>query len=169
MKHSSGQLFRDFDDLEKKKMEQEIDFAKQNNEYISEKREQLKTLKPKFDQQSKTLKQRSRKFCAVILFMVIVMIGYLIYYFIVNVKDHVFADYFQKREQIKEMVPVGKEKLKEGIERTEEMYKETQETIDVLEERYHQAEETYEKGKEIYDSSQEIVDMINKNGEEEEE
>lgn len=148
MKHSNRQV-------------REEDYARQNREYLEEKRSQLRDFR-KGDQEEK--KKKNNGFCCLSVVVLILLSVALVLYFVLNVKDLVIEDYINKRQQIESMIPQGKEEVKQGVEQGAELFHETQETIENVQDKYEKAQQLYDEGKEtiekINDAKEQVEEII---------
>jgi len=153
MLHSSGQI--------KRNDEEEI--ARLNREYIDEKREQLRLMREGAGRGGAAAEPKKKKFsgyCCLFLIALAAVCGYVIYYFVINVKDPILQDYYQKKSAIEQAIPQGKAELEKGIEQGEALYNETTGTAEELNKKFDQAKETVEQVQETVDAIKKIKEEI---------
>ena len=152
MLHSSGQVKRD----------DEEEVARLNREYLEEKREQLKLMREGKErgEENAPKKKKFSGFCCLFLVAVLAVCGYVVYYFVVEIKDPLLQDYYQKKSAIEAVLPQGKEELKKGIEQGEALYNETTGTAEELNKKFDQAKKTAEDVQQTYEQAKGLADKI---------
>ncbi|KKR07545.1 MAG: hypothetical protein UT32_C0009G0006 [Parcubacteria group bacterium GW2011_GWC2_39_14] len=136
MQHSSRQTQR------------ELEYARQNKEYVEEKRDRLAEFKRPSDEADlkKKEKHSSGYYCCISIFVLVALSCGLIWYFVVNIKDSVYKEWINKREQVQNALPQGKEEIKKSLEQGETLLNQTQNTAADLKTKYEKAEDLYQKG-----------------------
>lgn len=143
MQHSSRQTQR------------ELEYARQNKEYVEDKRERLAEFeKPADEDEKKKDKHSSSYYCCISIFVLVALSCGLIWYFVVNIKDSVYKEWVSKREQVQNALPQGKEEIKKSLEQGEDLLNQTQNTATDLKTKYEKAEDLYQKGVNTVDQLQ---------------
>jgi len=152
MLHSSAQIKRD----------DEEEVARLNREYIEEKRDQLRLMRESKDrgEENTPKKKKFSGFCCLFLVAVLAVCGYVVYYFVVEIKDPLMQDYYQKKSAIEAALPQGKEELKKGIEQGEQLYSDTSKTAEELNKKIEQAKKTADDVQKTYEQVKDIADKI---------
>ena len=152
MLHSSGQVKRD----------DEEEVARLNREYIEEKREQLKLMREGkgCGEENAPKKKKFSGFCCLFLVAVLAVCGYVVYYFVVEIKDPLLKDYYQKKSAIEQALPQGAAELKKGIEQGEALYNETTGAAEDLNKKFDQAKKAAEDVQQTYEQVKDISDKV---------
>lgn len=140
------------------KRNEEEEIARLNREYIEEKREQLRSMRES-KERGETAAPKKKKFsgfCCLFLIAFSAVCGYVVYYFIINVKGPLLQDYYQKKSAIEQALPQGKAELKKGIEQGESLYNETTGAAEELNKKFDQAKETVEQVQDTVDAIKKI-------------
>ncbi len=127
--------------------QREQEYARQNKEYLEEKREALMDLKKRPDNQDSESKKKKLggKFCCLsVLILTLLSLG-LIYYFVINIKDSVYREWQERKKQVQDVLPQGKEEIKKSLDQGEALIDKTQETAGDLKTKYEKAEAVYQK------------------------
>lgn len=150
MLHSSNKVNR----------HEEEEIARLNREYIDEKREQLRLLRQDGGRGDARPKKKFSPFCCLFLMAFLIICGYVVYYFVMNVKDPLINDYYQKKSAIEQALPQGKAELKKGIEQGEALYNETTGAAEDLNKKFDQAKETVETVQDTIETIKKIKEDI---------
>lgn len=150
MKHSNRQL------------EREEEYARQNREYLEEKRAQLRSLRSADREEAIPKKVGFNKnfYCCAFFIVLLGVAGFIIYYFAANIKSSVYNDYIDKKGQIEKYLPSNKDELQQNINENTKIVDKTKEQIDDLQKKYQAAEEQYKKIKALYDQGKEQYDRV---------
>lgn len=144
--------------------EQEMEYAQMNQEYLERRREII--TEPPIDETEKKREKREdrkvNKYCCWLIFLIAALSVFVIYYFIINIKDAVIKDYFKKKEQVEELLPQGKDEIKKSIEQGESLITETQKSVGDLQDKYQETKETVEGAQKKYEKVKEIKENIEK-------
>jgi len=158
--HSSEQLKR------------EQEFARQNMEYLENKRERIQEFEAKNERVSTDQRSsRTNKFCCLFVGVVLILSMYAIYYFVMAVKGPLMDDYYKKKQQIQEVLPQGIDEVKKGLDQGQQLLDETQKnaadlqskidetkaTVENVQQKYDQAKETYDEIKNIKDDVGKLI------------
>jgi len=101
---------------------------------------------------------RRKTGCIIFIIALLGLCGYVIYYFVVNIKDPLIQDYKTKSRQVQDLIPENNQEIEQGFEQGEELYEQTKEKVEEAQEKYEKVKEIYEKGKEIYESVDKIME-----------
>ena len=109
--------------------QREQEYARQNKEYLEEKREALLDLKKRHGNQDAESKKKrfGGKFCCLSILILTVLSFGLIYYFVINIKDSVYREGKRKRNKCR-MLWLRKEEIKKVSDQGEALLDKTQET-----------------------------------------
>jgi len=110
------------------------------------------------DQKKEDFRKSVKNYCC--FFTIIIVFGsiFLIYYFGKGIIGPLQDDLNKKKGQVIEMVPQGKDELKQSLDQGAGLYDETKKTIDDLQNKYDKAKDTINK---VTDT----VDQVKKAGE----
>ena len=110
------------------------------------------------EQDKKQSTKSARGFCSILIIIFLLACGYLIYYFVINIKDPLIKDY----KKVRDMLPLANEQTKQSVEQSEKLYMETKEQIENIQDKYEKVKETYESGKDIYEQGKEVFEKVEK-------
>ncbi|MBI5076967.1 hypothetical protein HZB94_01110 [Candidatus Falkowbacteria bacterium] len=151
---------------------QEMEYARMNREYLEEQRGEVagEGIEKNQEEDPSTplraarddRKKRINKFCCWLIFIIIALAVFIIYYFVINIKDVVVEDYFKKKGQVEGLLPQGKDEVKKSIEQGESLITETQKSVEDLQGKYQKTKETIEGAQKKYEEVKEIKENIEK-------
>ena len=136
-----------------RKDEDELEYARQNTEYLEQRR--LEQRKVRGLDEEAVVSQKKRKwvpYCCAGLLMVTLAAMILIYYFVTKIKDDVFNEYIDKKNFLEQSLPQGKEELKKSLDQGERLLNDTQEKVDKAQDTYDSAKNVYDTGKNVYEA-----------------
>lgn len=150
MKHSSEQLKR------------ESEYTRKNNDYMRKKRKGRRSERDDDYVEPARSKRdiSSKKFCCFGVFLIVLLAIAIIYYFVSQIQDVVVKDYFEKKEQVQNIIPQGAEEVKTGVEQGENLIAETKESVENIQDKYNQAKETAEKVQQGYEDVVELKEKV---------
>ncbi|MFH0779583.1 MAG: hypothetical protein V1928_01865 [Parcubacteria group bacterium] len=134
-----------------RKIEEDLELARLNKEYVEAKRAELKVLRPQGELFEHRPKKRARIYCCVALVLVIGICGYIIYFFVSSIKSDVVNDYYDKKAQMNATLPQVTRELNTSIDQGTNLYNETAANVKNIQEQYNKAKTMFETVSGWYD------------------
>jgi len=141
------------------RLQREKELQAANDDYIGEKRDRLREL----DHDEEEVPKKKKRFnltCCVFYLIIFLIAAYAILYFVQSVKDEVIEDYYDKKNQIEEMIPEGRGELEKSIEQGEDLFNNTKENVENIQDGVEKAQDLYETGQDYYEDGQELLDTV---------
>jgi uncharacterized protein HemX len=143
-------------------LEQEMEYSRLNQEYLEEKRRNFKSPADAKEKDDKPRRPRINKYCCWLIFIITAISAFVIYYFIVNIKDAVVEDYYKKQKQVQELLPQGQGELKKSVEQGEALFNETQKSVGDWQKKYEETKETVEGAQKKYEEIKKAKEEVEK-------
>jgi len=147
------------DGKEKLTLEEELELARENREYLESKRGEIEQLLRHKNNQGDKPKKKSFSCCSILILVLVSAIG-LIVYFIYNIRGPMKSEYDRIRDFIVQpMDQVPKPEIDKTIDN---IIASTSGEVKQLENTYNTAKDTYNQASELLNQGKAAVDSVNK-------
>lgn len=140
-----------------RKLEEELELARLNKEYVEAKREEFRGFDQGGDAPERGPKTRTRIYCCVALSLVLGICAFIIYFFVSSIKSSVVNDFYDKKAQLNATIPQVKNELSTSIDQGTALYDETAANVKNIQEQYNKAKSMFETASGWYDKVKDIM------------
>ena len=145
--------------MDESQLEKEIEYARQNDEYLEARRERQRPLRqPRTDFVGETPEKRRGKnyFCCWLFIIVFLVVTGIAFYLILNFQEQLPQELENKKGALEKLLPGAQAELKTSIDQGEQLYNDTEKSVNEVQQNVDKAKQIYDTGKEVYDKVNQI-------------